>query len=59
MEIDEALTQFQADKKGGYSAKDLDAISEVVSELNLSSFEIKLRGNVVTKSGWDGLRSRP
>ncbi len=51
MEIEEALTKFQADKKGGYSGKDLDAISEVVSELNLSSFEIKLRGNVVTKSG--------
>ena len=51
MEIEEALTQFQADKKGGYSAKDLDAISEVVSELSLSCFEIKLKGNVVTKSG--------
>ena len=51
MEINEALLQFQADKRGGYSAKDLDAISEVVSELNLSGFEIKLKGNVFTKSG--------
>jgi len=51
MEINEALTQFQVDRKGGYSAKDLDAISEVVSELNLSGFEVKLKGNVVTKSG--------
>ncbi len=51
MEIQEALTQFQADRKGGYSAKDLDAIFEVVSELNLSDFEIKLKSNVVTKSG--------
>ena len=51
MEINEALTQFQADKKGKYLAKDLDAISEVVSELNLSGFEVKLKGNVVTKSG--------
>ena len=51
MEINEALTQFQADKKGKYSTKDLDAISEVVSELNLSDFEVKLKANVVTKSG--------
>ena len=51
MEINEALTQFQADKKGKYSAKDLDAISEVVSELNLSGFEVRLKSNVVTKSG--------
>ena len=51
MEISEALTQFQADKKGKYSVNDLDAISEVISELNLSGFEIKSRGNVVTKSG--------
>jgi len=51
MEINDALTQFQADKKGKYSAKDLDAISEVVSELNLSGFEVKLKGKVVTKSG--------
>lgn len=51
MEINEALTQFQSDKKGRYSARDLDTISEVVSELNLSNFEIKLKGNVVTKSG--------
>ena len=51
MEINDALTQFQADKKGKYSAKDLDAISEVVSELNLIGFKIKSRGNVVTKSG--------
>jgi hypothetical protein len=51
MEINEALTQFQSDKKGKYSAKDLDAISEVVSELNLSGFEVRLKSNVVTKSG--------
>ena len=51
VDIDEALTQFQADKKGRYSTKDLDAIFEVVSELGLSGFEIKLKGNVVTKSG--------
>ena len=51
MDIDEALTQFQADKKGRYSTKDLDAIFEVVSELGLSGFEVKLKGNVVTKSG--------
>ena len=51
MEINDALTQFQADKEGRYSAKDLDAISEVVSELNLSDFEVKVKANVVTKSG--------
>ena len=51
MEINEALTQFQSDKKGKYSAKDLDAISEVISELNLSGFEVRLKSNVVTKSG--------
>ena len=51
VDIDEALTQFQADKKGRYSTKDLDAIFEVVSELGLSGFEVKLKGNVVTKSG--------
>ena len=51
MEINEALTQFQADKKGKYSTKDLDAISEVVSELNLSGFEIKSRSNDGSKSG--------
>ena len=51
MEINEALTLFQADKKGKYSTKDLDAISEVVSELNLSDFEVKVKANVVTKSG--------
>jgi len=36
---------------GRYAAKDLDAISEVVSELNLSGFEITLKAKVFTKSG--------
>ena len=51
MEINEALMLFQADKKGKYSAEDLDAIFDVINELGLVGFEIKRRSDVVTKSG--------